>query len=95
MSGAQTDSDEELGYPTLPALTGIEIRMTRVGPVGRCVRDLCAAVRALAVTPRPCFCAHGVGNPMLTSHTAACEGARLALLQAELMLRQYYTDPQA
>lgn len=56
------------------------------------IRSLVASLRALAHTPAPCFCQHGLGHPLVTSHTKTCDSVRVALLSAELTLRQWYPE---
>ena len=50
------------------------------------VRRLALALQGLALSPAPCWRAHGVGNPMVSRHSDACVAAREALQAARLFL---------
>ena len=48
---------------------------------------LASALRGLARAPSPCFCEHGIGNPMVSDHSQACQEARAALTEADEYLQ--------
>ena len=44
---------------------------------------LASAVRAVSRGPGPCFCEHGIGHPLMSSHSQGCQEAGAALKEAE------------
>ena len=86
MSIAPSNPENEPDLTWYEPLPAIEAEIVIRRSPDHLMRELASALRGLAVSPRPCFCQHGLGNPMVKAHTEQCNSARAALLSAELYL---------
>ena len=50
------------------------------------ITQLADALRGIAKMPGYCFCGHGIGHPLMPSHSTSCDNARKALKDADAYL---------